>query len=86
MLKVEIQSLLRRLEESDEHKGSHHKRPDVEDEGQSLEKIRFQEEENSEKDVEKNRPAKVINAKPKQTRLDLSQLGEVPEGDLLSGG
>jgi hypothetical protein len=86
MLKLEIQTLLRRLEETDEHHGSTHKRSDMEDEGQSLEKIRFQEEEDSEKDVEKNGPAKVINSKPKQTRLDLSQLGEVPEGDLLSGG
>jgi len=86
MLKLEIQNLLHRLEETDEHQGSHHKRMDVEDEGQSLEKIRFQEEENSEKDVVKNIPAKVIDAKPTQTRLELSQLGEVPEGDLLSGG
>jgi hypothetical protein len=85
MLKQQVQTLTSRLEERDEHRGKDHKHSE-EQEGQPLEKIRFQEEEDKEIGATKKRTLKTDDAKPKEPPMDLSQLGEVPEGDLLSGG
>lgn len=83
MLKQDVQLLLRRLEELDEHHANQGKRAEVREDGLSLDEIRFKEEGDSPAAKAKN---EASTPKQKETSLNLSELGEVPEGDLLSGG
>ena len=83
MLKQDVQLLLRRLEELDEHNANQRKRPGVREDGLSLDEIRFKEEGDSPA-IKATKDA--TKTKQKEALLKLSQLGEVPEGDLLSGG
>lgn len=83
ILKQDVQLLLHRFEELDEQHANQDKESGVREDGLSLDEIRFKEE--------GDRPAGITRkdatkTKQKEPLLNLSQLGEIPEGDLLSGG
>ena len=85
LLKQEMASLVQRLDEVDKLKADQGIKPMIEDEGQSLEKIRFQEEAKSEID-ELNRISQGKSAiQSENLHPNLSERGEIAEGDLLSG-
>jgi hypothetical protein len=83
MLKQDVQLLLRRLEELDEHHANQDKASGVREDGLSLDEIRFKEEGDRPAGMTRKGATKTTQ---KATSLNLSELGEVPEGDLLSGG
>jgi hypothetical protein len=85
LLKQEVVSISHRLDEVDNLKANEGVKPVIEDERQSLEKIRFQEEAKSEFD-ELNRVSQGKTVfQPRSAHLDLGERGEIAEGDLLSG-
>jgi hypothetical protein len=83
LLKQEIASIVQRLDEADKSNANEGIKPMIEDEGQSLEKIRFQEEAKSEIDELK----RISQGKTQSESMhpNLSERGEIAEGDLLSG-
>ena len=85
LLKQDVQLLIQRLDEGDKKRSSH-EQTEVRDEGLSLDEIRFKEEEEGEDHSNERATTTWPKSKETETVPDLSRLGEVPEGDLLSGG